>query len=303
MKRVIALILIGCLCLSCTGCKVVDYGKATEFYNAGQYTQALELYTSLGDYADSAAMAHICWQKTTYETAQAHFAAEEYRQAIPLFQELEMYMDCPVKVVESQYALAVQLLEKGEYAESIQLFESLGGYSDSASFVRKGISLWLLESLNQLDGITLTLNEEEKQTLAFISAEDKTVHLIYNRESMLLGIPNTCQFTLILNPESKEATYKASYYSASTSTILEVATGIAEPAVFAAGQGLSTKTFTQTITDPDGTVTTSQETTDAIILQSLLPEAEEIIAKNLPALLEQTGTDITPEDLGFMSLN
>lgn len=302
MKRIIVLFLTCCLCMCFTGCKVLDYGKATKCYKDGQFAQALELYTGLGDYADSAAMAHICWQKTTYETAQAHFAAEEYRQAMELYQELEMYMDCPILAVESQYSLAMQLLEKGEYAESIQLFEALGGYSDSAAFVRKGISRWLWESLNQSDGITLTLDEGKTQTLAFMAAEDETVQLIYSRESMLLGVPNTCHFTLTVNPETKEATYEASYLSAASSTILEEASGHADLASFSAGHGLSTKSFTQTITEPDGTISISRETTDAIILQSLLPEAEGIIAEKIPALLEQTATDITPEDLGFLSL-
>lgn len=302
MKRIITLIVIACLCLSFTGCKAWDYGKATKYYKEGQYAQAQELYESLGEYADSAAMAHISWQKADYEAAQQSFLAGDYRQAMELYYGLGMYMDSPAQAIDCQYILASELLEKGEYEESIQLFEQLGAYADSASLARQGISLWLREALTELGGITLKLDETGKQNVSLVSTGGETVNLIYARESMLLGVPNTCRFALILNPETKETSYEARYLSAAASTILEESSGTVDPAVFFQGQGLHTESFTQTITEPDGTETVSQETTQAIILQSLLPEATSIIAENFATLLEQTGTDITPEDLGFLSL-
>ena len=303
MKRIITPVLIVCLCLSFTGCKAWDYGKACKYYKEGQFAQAQELYEALGDYADSAAMAHISWQKADYEAAQAYWAAGEYRQAMELYYGLGMYMDSPAQAIDSQYALASELLETGEYEESIALFEELGAYENSPELARQGISLWLREALTDLGGITLKLDEAGKQTLSLISTGGKTVHLVYTRESMLLGVPNTCRFALILNPETKETSYEARYLSTASSTILEEASGTVDPAVFFQGQGLHTESFTQTITEADGTETVSEETTQAIILQSLLPEAASIIAENMAALLEQTGTDITPQDLGFHPLN
>ena len=302
MKRVLAFILIFCLCLSFTGCDAWDYAKATKYYKDGQYAQAQQLYEGLGDYADSTAMAYISWQKADYEAAQKHWDAEEYRQAMELYYGLQMYMDSPAKAIASQYALASQLLGKGEYQESIQLFEDLGAYSDSADLARQGISLWLRESLDQKDGVTLNLDDSGKQTLSLAPTGGETVHLIYARESMLLGVPNTCSFTLIINPETRETQYEASYLSASSSTILEESSGTVDPALFISGQGLHTESFTQTVTDPDGNVTTSEETSQAIVVQSLFPEAVGIISENLAELLAQTGTDLTPDDLGF-SLN
>jgi len=301
MKRIITLIVIACLCLSFTGCKAWDYGKATKYYKEGQFSQAQALYESLGDYADSAAMAHISWQKADYEAAQQSFLAGDFRQAMELYYGLGMYMDSPAQAIDSQYLLASALLEKGEYEESIRLFEELGAYANSPALARQGISLWLRESLTDLGGITLKLDDAGKQTLSLISTGGEAVHLVYVRESMLLGVPNTCRFALILDPETKEAAYEASYLSTASSTILEEASGTVDPAMFFQGQGLHTDSFTQTITEADGTVTVSQETTQAIILQSLLPEATSIIAENLATLLQQTGTDITPQDLGFLS--
>lgn len=300
MKRLTAILLILCLCLSFTGCKAWDYGKASKYYKNAQYAQALELYEALGDYADSAAMAQLSWQKATYEAAGSAFAAGDYAQALELYSQLELYMDSPVKAIESQYALGLTLLEAGSYAESIAALEPLGSYLDSALCVNRGITLWLRQALTELGGVTMPLDDAALQMEPF---GDSAIAITYHKESQLLGVPNTCDFTLTVYPVTQTAAYSASYLSAAASTILEEACGTVDPAVFGAGEGLNTYTFTQTITDPDGVVSISNATTDAIVLQSLLTEATTILAENFAALLEQTGTDITPADLGFLALN
>ena len=302
MKRFFAILLALCLCMSFTGCNAWDYGKASKYYKNGQYAQALELFTSLGDYADSQAMAHLSWQKADYEAAAACYAAGDYRQAMTLYYGLEMYMDSPVKAIESQYALALSLIEAGDYNEAIDLLQALGTYADSTHHAHRAMALWLRQALTELGGVTLVLDDAGQQKLLLVSTGGKSVDLIYTRESQLLGLPNSSRFVLTLYPETQAAVYKANNLSVAVSTIAEEALGMVDPALFNAGQGLSTHYFTQTITEPDGTVTTSHETTDAISLQSLLTEATGIIAENLPSLLAQSGTDLTPEDLGFLSL-
>lgn len=303
MKRIFAIFLTVCLCLSFTGCKVLDYSKASKYYKEGRYAEALELYTSLGDYADSEAMATLSWQKADYEAAAAHYDAGEYREAMELYYGLEMYMDSPIKAIESQYALGLSLIDAGQYDEAIDLLQQLGTYSDSAYHAHRAMTLWLREALTELGGVTMALDDAGQQKLLLVSTGGDTVDLIYIRESQLLGLPNNCRFTLTIYPTTQTAAYKASYLSVAASTILEESSGMVDPAVFGADQGLSTYFFTQTITDPDGIITVSQDTTDAISLHSLLPEATAAIAENLAAMLAQTGTDITPQDLGFLSLN
>ena len=302
MKRFTAIALILCLCLSFTGCKALDYSKASRHYKKGQYAQALELYTSLGDYADSEAMAHLSWQKADYEAAGESYAGGDYRRAMELYYGLGMYMDSPVKAIESQYQLGLALIESGEYGEAIDLLQALGTYSDSARHAQKAMELWLCQSLTELGGVTMPLDEAGQQKLLLVTTGAGTVDVIYIRESMLLGLPSSCRFTLTVFPATQVVGYRASYLSVAASTILEESSGLVDPAVFSAGRGLSTYVFTQTITEPDGTVSITNDTTDAIILQSLLPEASAVIAENLAVLLAQSGTDLTPEDLGFISL-
>lgn len=303
MKRLIALLLVSCLCLSFTGCKAVDYGKASQHYKNEEYAQAQQLFSSLDGYADSAAMAHLSWQKDTYRSAAQAYAGGDYRRAMELYYSLEAYMDSPVKAIESQYALGIWLIDAGQYEEAIDLLQELGAYADSTQHAHRAMQLWLKENLVRLGGITLDLDEAGQEKLLFVSTGGQTVDVIYTRESLLLGLPNSSRFVLTIYPETQTVAFKASNLSTAASTILEEGSGMVDAAGFPSVQALSMQLFTQTITEPDGTVATSSNTSDAIILQSVLPEATNIIAENLHQLLELSGTDITPRQLGFLSLD
>lgn len=300
MKRILAMMITACLCLSFTGCKLLDYSKASKYYKEGQYAQAQELFSSLGDYADSQSMAYLSWQKADYEAAGESYAAGEYRRAMELYYGLEMYMDSPVKAIESQYALGLQLVEEGQYGEAFALLNALGTYSDSTLHTNRAAALWLRQALSELGGVTMTL---EDATLQMETSGDSAIAITYHKESQLLGVPNTCSFTLTVFPATQTAAYEASYLSAAASTILEEASGTVDPAGFCAGEGMSTHAFTQTVTDPEGVATVSNDTTDAIILQSLLAEGSTAIAENFASILELTGTALTPRELGFTGLN
>lgn len=303
MKRIIGIIITVCLCLSFTGCKALDYNKANNYYKDGQYAEALEIFTSLGDYADSQAMAHLSWQKADYEAAGEAYAAGDYRQAMELYYGLQMYMDSPVKAVESQYALGLDLIEQGQYSEAIALLEELGVYSDSPYHVRRATSLQLQEALTQLGSASLKLDAAGDKTLSLVCTGDDTMVLTYTNQSLLLGLPNESSFALTFSPIAQTASYEASYLSAAARTILEESAGTVDLAAFGVNQGLSTESFTQTVTDPDGVVTVSNDTAEAIILQSLLSEATAVIAENFAAIMELTDTGLNPQDLGFTGLN
>ena len=303
MKRLFAITLVLCLLLSLTGCDALDYTVASLRYRIGHYEKAYALYSALGDYADSAAMTAISRKKADYAAAQAHYAAGEYRQAMELFYGLDMYMDSPVKAVESQYALGISLLEEGDYRQALPLLDGLGNYEDSAQQTQKAVTFWLMEALGESDGAVLELEGEEDARLSLVINDSDSVGLIYESTGLLLGLPLKSRFALYLHPLTRTADYSATYLSTASRTILENAVGVADLSVYNAEGGLDTTVFVQSITEPDGTETVSFDTADAIILHELLPKAAEAIAQNLPALLAITGTDITPEQLGFLSLN
>lgn len=54
MKRFIVLLSAMILCLTLAGCSGSQYKKATELYEQGNYAEAGEIFSKLGNYEDSA---------------------------------------------------------------------------------------------------------------------------------------------------------------------------------------------------------------------------------------------------------
>ena len=91
-KAVTLFVLIG-LVLLITSCKSDDYKHAEELFNNAEYSEALEIYTSLGDYEDSQEKAILC----KYKTAETLYENQQYDEAIILYQELGDYEDSKTK--------------------------------------------------------------------------------------------------------------------------------------------------------------------------------------------------------------
>ena len=121
MKKIVAVLVVLALAASMAGCTLRDYQTAGTLYKEGKYAQALEIYTALGNYADSEKMAEICRQKANYEKAGQLLAAGEYEQAAQLYDELGMYSDSPLKAAESRYTGGKASLEAEDYARAIAL--------------------------------------------------------------------------------------------------------------------------------------------------------------------------------------
>ena len=60
MKRFIVLLSAVILCLTLAGCSGSQYKKATELYEQGNYAEAGEIFSKLGDYGDSADKVKFC---------------------------------------------------------------------------------------------------------------------------------------------------------------------------------------------------------------------------------------------------
>jgi len=299
MKRIVAFVLVLCMAVSFSGCAILDYNQAMEYYEAGDYAAALEIYKSLGDFADSAAMAEICWQKADYKQAEELFAAGDYQQALPLYEGLAMYMDAPVKAIVCQYRIGSALLEEGNYEEGIQWLLPLGSYEDCLEQIRLAKWNWMHTAVKQsapfmeINGGTVTLN----------ARADGSFAVSFFAIDSLLGISYQKKILLTFNNESNQGTYEAVYDSASSGQVKEEASGIFDIAQFSAATKLPVSNFTQTIVDPDGKETISNTPSDSLMMAGVLPELTAVIAQSLPQLLGQTGVPVTPAELGLTSLD
>lgn len=98
MKKFTAILVLIAILVCFAGCESMDYKKATNLYNNGQYAEALELFLELGSYEDSAEMVNAC----RYEIANEKMAAKEYLEAADLFIQLGDYKDSAAKAVTCQ---------------------------------------------------------------------------------------------------------------------------------------------------------------------------------------------------------
>lgn len=295
MKRLIAFAAALALCVSMTGCSALDYVKASDLYKKEDYAGALTLYESLGAFADSEKMAAICTQKADYAAAQKYFAAGQYEQALPLYQGLGMYADSPLQAVICQYQLGLSAFGEEDYAGAIGWLEPLGHYEDSADWTQLARWQWLRQSRH-----TLVLEQGESFCALSIEPVKKDeLRLRLEQKSLLLGLPYEMDFTLTLTRNSDRANYTIYYESVSDTKILEMASGSVALGNFAAGGYVQTESFTQITTNALGETVTTDDVAQAIMVPSLLSAAQTQILTNLPRLLEKSGVDISPADLGL----
>lgn len=300
MKKFLILLLTAALLMSLAGCNVLDYKKAMDHYKAGEYAQALELYRALGDYADSVAMAEICWQKADYQAAAEAVAAREYDRAISLYQGLGMYQDSPVKAIETQYQAGVVCVEAGEYAQGIAYFEELGSYRDCPEQIQQAKWRWLQEAVGLHRG---QIRVKTATGMVRLQAETSGgFTIIYHNSGQILGMPYESNLTMPLNYGLRIVDYTADYLSTSTTTIEEKAAGTLDVGVFTGTEPLPVQTFSQTTTHPDGSVLYSTDPGDSLMMQMVLTEAAQALAQGLPQILEKSQVPITLKDLGFTAL-
>ena len=296
MKRILAVLTLLALCVSLAGCSAVDYLKASRLYEDQEYAQALVLYENLGDFADSAKMAEICAQKADYTAAEALLTAKDYEAALPLYEGLGMYADSPLKAITCRYENGLRFLDQGEYEKAIAWLEPLGGYENSAD--RTNLARWQWLSRQKHTYIIQAIAGDSR-VMTLEPAEDGTLHLVLERNGHLLGLPYDTVFELILTRNAKEATYTVSCRSESDMVIEESAEGQVELSRITAGKALQVSSFFQAVTDSEGNQTTSNDVTEAIIVRAVLTESAQQVAQYLPILLENTGVDITADQLGF----
>lgn len=298
MKKLILLLLTLSLLFSLTGCDLLDYKYANDYYEAGDYATAYNIFASLGDFGDSREMADICRQKADYEEAEALLTTENYWAALPVYEGLAMYMDSPAKAIYCRYHIGLYCVEVGAYQEALTWLEPLGSYEDSAAQVRLAKWLWLHETV-EASPCTASVGGG---TVSLTATEDGGFAVSYYNADALLGISYTKSFHMTFGRESREGVYTAVYDSTSNGTIREEATGVLDISAFSASSKMPVSAFSQKVTDPDGKETVSSTPSDALMMQGLLMEVQGILVQSLPELMAQTGLPLLLDDLGFTAL-
>lgn len=122
--------------------KSQTYTNAQTLYTEGKYSEARELFISLGDFSNSTSMAFACVEHlmgADYAQAAMLFEAGNYAEAKQAFLALGNHADsteqaqkCQDKLNEIQYGEATALMQSGQHEAAMPLFKELGDYFDSA---------------------------------------------------------------------------------------------------------------------------------------------------------------------------
>lgn len=105
----------------------VRYNNALNAVSEGNYSRARDLFSSLGEYMDSADRLTDC----EYELALREFENGNYTQSAEMFAALGDYASSSDMLLESNYLEALRLLDSGEDDAAIDMLRSLGKYKDS----------------------------------------------------------------------------------------------------------------------------------------------------------------------------
>ena len=111
--------------------------KQMIYWLSKQYDEAIEIYTSLGDYLNSKDMV----VEANYQKANDLLLIKQYLPAADLFSSLGNYRDSVQKGQEAKYLYAVWLMEVKFYTKAAEIFRELGNYKDSQRYIKKLDSL------------------------------------------------------------------------------------------------------------------------------------------------------------------
>ena len=135
-----------------------EYGRAEEVFGALSlidYPNAKEK----ADEARNALMKAKAKKEEIYQKAVALEEAEDYEQAISIYEGLGDYKDCAERIMacneknekKTKYQTAVQKEEDGDYSGAFQAYEELGDYKDSIA--RASFCVKKYQALNRVQSI------------------------------------------------------------------------------------------------------------------------------------------------------
>ena len=156
MKRLIAIALVLTMALGLCACDSLDYKKAMEAYDQGDYETARTMFAELGDYEDSAQMVKVC----DYEIANEYLGDEEYAEAWERFKALGDYKDAKELGAKAARGMLIEYLKengaktkKDDAYRAVMVNESdgdllMGYYYKMSGFINIDVTIGAVITVN-----------------------------------------------------------------------------------------------------------------------------------------------------------
>lgn len=298
LAKLLTLVLLLAFTLSMTGCDALDYRKAVDQYNAGNFDDAARMFALLEDYENSAALV----TRSHYWAAITVMEQGDYADALSRFLQLGDYEDSPQRATECKYLLAAEKLETGSYAEAETLFLELGDYKQTAEYLRRLNWQKLYDAL-PAEGISTGTSEGmQLQIFPQDGIPDQLVFFVSRtREDM--GYAFYDDLALTLTRDSLEASFTATStftmaYLGTQIGSRQTASGTVDISACTPQTTLSVTAYELTGTDNQGNSLYSTDPADILMADTMAEDLAAMLSI-LPTLLESRDIPYTLQDIGF----
>ena len=129
--------------------KEAAYNEALALMSTQKYDEAIEIFTKLGGYKNSATKIIECNNaiaaiiESKYNKASSLLTEGKYEEALEIFVELADYKDsenkiteCNTAIAENEYDNAVALINEGDYVAAYDILIKLNHYPDAANLLK-----------------------------------------------------------------------------------------------------------------------------------------------------------------------
>lgn len=113
----------------------INYRKAESLRNAGQYEDAVTVFSRLGDYRDAQSQIYV----TYYAEGEAKRDAADWAGAMEAFTNAGDYEDSITQITETKYQQAKSLMDAKDYLGAATIFITIRDYKDVEALLVKTV--------------------------------------------------------------------------------------------------------------------------------------------------------------------
>lgn len=146
----------------------MNYAKACQLLENGEYDEAIDGFLALGDYKDAATMK----LEAQYQKAIELYQNKQFDESITLLKRLKDYSDSFQKIAEIQYAKAMHLKEEGDLDGAAKLLRTLGEYGDSETQIQE------IEFVYAQELLSMGKYAEARERLLILGEYENAVELV-----------------------------------------------------------------------------------------------------------------------------
>lgn len=306
-KSASCLMLILLLGLSMTGCDSLDYRKAVQYYNAGAYDQAADLFAQLEDYEDSDRLETRCH----YWIAITNMEKGKYETALDQFLALGSYEDSPARVTECNYRLAAAAFDDGDLDTAESFFRQTPDYKNTREYLRQINWQKLFDAIAEKNpGETESVLEKETDgcTVQVSARNTDQQELVFTVNTVKdMGYVFTDTLLLRFTRDSLQAAFMAESgfhmdFSGSQIGSRQTGKGKLDISTCTGETVLTLDSFSLTATDNLGNSIHSDDPADCRMGQDMT-ENLALLLDTVPDMLSDAGIIQTLPDIGFSALS